>query len=118
YAPNMTTVAMHDASQRAYEMAGLGPGDVDFANVYDCFTYAALVTLEDYGFCEKGEGGAFVEGGRIELGGELPVNTGGGLLSHAHAGGFLHITESAIQLRGTAGQRQVNEAKLGIGRCQ
>ena len=119
YAPNMTTVAMRDASQRAYEMADLGPKDVDFANIYDCFTYAALVTLEDYGFCEKGEGGGFVEGGRIELGGELPVNTGGGLLSHAHASGFLHITESATQLRGAAGERQVAEAKVGIvsGQC-
>jgi len=114
YASNMTTVAMRDASSRAYEMADLGPQDVDFANVYDCFTYAALVTLEDYGFCAKGEGGAFVEGGRIELGGELPVNTGGGLLSHGHASGFLHITESALQLRGAAGERQVPDAKVGI----
>ena len=119
WAPNMTTLAMKDASRRAYEMAGLGPKDVDFANVYDCFTYVALVTLEDYGFCAKGEGGAFVEGGRIELGGELPVNTGGGLLSQAHAGGFLHITESAIQLRGSAGARQVPHARIGIvsGQC-
>jgi acetyl-CoA acetyltransferase len=119
YASNMTTVAMKDASQRAYEMAGLGPRDVDFANLYDCFTYAALVTLEDYGFCAKGEGGAFVEGGRIELGGELPLNTGGGLLSQGHAGGFLHITETATQLRGTAGERQVTDAKVGIvsGQC-
>ncbi|MBM2813149.1 MAG: thiolase [Chloroflexi bacterium] len=119
YAPNMTTVAMRDASQRAYEMAGLGPKDVDFANLYDCFTYAALVTLEDYGFCKKGEGGAFVENGRIELGGELPLNTGGGLLSQGHASGFLHITESATQLRGAAGERQVADAKIGIvsGQC-
>jgi acetyl-CoA acetyltransferase len=119
YAPNMTTTAMREASQRAYEMAGLGPKDVDFANLYDCFTYAALVTLEDYGFCAKGEGGAFVEGGRIELGGELPLNTGGGLLSQGHASGFLHITESAIQLRGAAGDRQVADAKVGIvsGQC-
>lgn len=119
YAPSMTTTAMKDASQRAYAMAGLGPRDVDFANLYDCFTYAALVTLEDYGFCKKGEGGAFVEGGRIELGGELPLNTGGGLLSQAHASGFLHVTESAIQLRGAAGERQVPGAQVGIvsGQC-
>jgi acetyl-CoA acetyltransferase len=119
FAPNMTTVAMREASQRAYAMGGLGPRDVDFANVYDCFTYAVLVTLEDYGFCEKGEGGAFVEGGRIELGGELPVNTGGGLLSQGHASGFLHITEAATQLRGAAGGRQVRDAKVGIvsGQC-
>jgi len=119
YAPNMTTVAMREAAQRAYEMADLGPRDVDFANVYDCFTYAALVTLEDYGFCKKGEGGSFVEGGRIELGGELPLNTGGGLLSQGHASGFLHITETATQLRGAAGERQVADAKVGIvsGQC-
>jgi acetyl-CoA acetyltransferase len=114
YAPSMTTVAMREASQRAYAMAGLGPQDVDFANVYDCFTYTALVTLEDYGFCEKGEGGAFVEGGRIELGGQLPLNTGGGLMSQGHASGFLHITEAATQLRGAAGARQVKDAKVGI----
>ncbi len=114
WAPSMTTVAMREASQRAYAMAGLGPQDVDFANVYDCFTYTALVTLEDYGFCKKGEGGSFVEGGRIEIGGQLPLNTGGGLLSQAHSSGFLHITEAATQLRGNAGQRQVADAKVGI----
>lgn len=114
YAPSMTTVAMREASQRAYAMAGLGPKDVDFANVYDCFTYTALVTIEDYGFCKKGEGGSFVEGGRIELGGELPLNTSGGLLSQGHASGFLHITEAATQLRGMAGARQVADARVGI----
>ena len=60
-------------AQRAYAMAKLGPKDIDLAELYDCFTYVVLVTLEDYGFCGKGEGGAFVTGGRIELGGELPV---------------------------------------------
>jgi acetyl-CoA acetyltransferase len=119
YSPMMTTTAMRGASQRAYAMAKLGPKDIDLAELYDCFTYVVLVTLEDYGFCVKGEGGAFIEGGRIELGGELPVNTGGGLLSHGHAGGTLLLTEAITQLRGAAGARQVAEAETAIvsGQC-
>lgn len=119
YAPSMMSIAMHGASQRAYTMAGLGPSDIDLANLYDCFTYVVLATLEDYGFCAKGEGGPFVEGGRIELGGDLPVNTGGGLLSQAHSSGFLHITEAAKQLRHAAGPRQVANAETAIvsGQC-
>ena len=95
------------------------PKDIDLAELYDCFTYVVLLTLEDYGFCAKGEGGAFVEGGRIELGGDIPVNTGGGLLSHGHASGTLLVTEAAIQMRGTAGARQVAEAETAIvsGQC-
>ena len=119
YAPSMTTVAMRGASQRAYAMAKLGPEDIDLAELYDCFTYVVLLTLEDYGFCKKGEGGAFVEDGRIELGGALPVNTGGGLLSQAHASGSLLVTEAAIQMRGAAGARQVAGAETAIvsGQC-
>jgi acetyl-CoA acetyltransferase len=119
YTASMTTAAMRSASERAYAMAGLGPQDIDVAELYDCFTSVVLLTLEDYGFCEKGEGGAFVEGGRIELGGELPVNTGGGLLSQAHASGCLLVTEGAIQMRGIAGDRQVAGAETAIvsGQC-
>jgi len=119
YASSMTTVASKSASQRAYAMAKLGPQDIDLAELYDCFTYVVLVTLEDYGFCAKGEGGAFVEGGRIELGGALPVNTGGGLLSQGHAGGALLVSEAAIQLRGAGGARQVANAATAIvsGQC-
>jgi acetyl-CoA acetyltransferase len=119
YARSMTTAAMRGASLQAYAMAGLGPNDIDVAELYDCFTSVVLVTLEDYGFCKKGEGGAFVENGRIELGGELPVNTGGGLLSQVHASGFFHITEAATQMRGTAGARQVAGAETAIvsGQC-
>ena len=119
YASSMTTVSMRSASERAYAMAGLGPKDIDLAQLYDCFTSVVLVTLEDYGFCKKGEGGAFVEDGRIELGGELPVNTGGGLLSHAHASGMMLVTEGAIQIRGAAGDRQVAHAETAIvsGQC-
>jgi acetyl-CoA acetyltransferase len=119
YAACMTTTAMKPAAERAYRMAQLRPEDIDLAELYDCFTYVVLVTLEDYGFCAKGEGGAFVEGGRIELGGALPVNTGGGLLSHGHASGALLLSEAAIQLRGAAGARQVANAETAIvsGQC-
>jgi len=119
YAPSMTTIAMRGASERAYAMAGLGPKDIDVAELYDCFTSVVIATLEDYGFCKKGEGGAFVENGRIELGGELPVNTGGGMLSQVHSSGFFHITEAATQMRGMAGARQVAGAQTAIvsGQC-
>ncbi len=112
YAEDLTSVGGRESSRRAFAMAGLKPADVDVAELYDCFTYTVLVALEDYGFCKKGEGGAFVEGGRIELGGELPVNTHGGLLSQAHIGGMLHITEAVTQLRGAAGPRQVEDAEV------
>ena len=97
-------------------MAGVAPKDIDFAEIYDCFTGIVIVTLEDYGFCAKGEGGAFVENGRIEVGGTLPVNTHGGLLSHAHIEGMLHITEAVKQLRGNLvePERQIKDPKLGI----
>ena len=119
YADSMTTVAMRGASSQAYAMSGLGPADIDVAELYDCFTSVVLVTLEDYGFCKKGEGGPFVENGRIELGGELPVNTSGGLLSQVNASGFFHITEAATQMRGAAGARQVVGAETAIvsGQC-
>ncbi len=98
-------------------MAGLGPQDMDFAQLYDCFTPTVLLELEDLGFCEKGEGGAFVESGEIELGGSLPVNTHGGLLSHCHSGNpgsMFALTESVIQLRGLAGDRQVDDAQVAL----
>jgi acetyl-CoA acetyltransferase len=119
YTPTMTTASMRSSSQRAYAMAGLGPKDIDVAELYDCFTYVVILTLEDYGFCKKGEGGAFVEGGRIEIGGAIPVNTGGGLLSQGHASGTLLVTEAAFQMRGGAGARQVADAETVIvsGQC-
>lgn len=119
YADNLTTGAGKEASAQAFRMAELTPKDVDVVELYDCFTYTVLVTLEDYGFCKKGEGGDFVESGRIELGGELPVNTHGGLLSQAHVGGILHITEAVVQLRHGAGARQVKDAEVAAvsGQC-
>lgn len=109
---HMTTIGAKRASEKLYKMAGISPKDVDVAQIYDCFTYTVLVQLEDYGFCEKGEGGSFVENGNIELGGTLPINTHGGLLSQAHVDGMLHITEGVKQMRGDCGERQVKDADI------
>ena len=87
------------------------------AELYDCFTPTVIVELEDLGFCAKGEGGAFVEGGRIGPGGALPVATHGGLLSAAHpglAGGMFHVIEAVRQVRGEAGERQVPEVAVAL----
>lgn len=115
-APSLTTLGGKVSSETAYRMADLTPQDMDFAEIYDCFTITLLITLEDYGFCRKGEGKDFVKDGRIEIGGELPVNTHGGLLSQAHIEGMLHITEAAKQLRGgeVEPERQVAKARVGI----
>jgi acetyl-CoA acetyltransferase len=78
------------------------PSDIDVAQLYDCFTITPIMTLEDYGFCPKGRGGAFVEGGRIELGGDLPVNTSGGLLSETGMPGMQLVMEAVRQVRGTS----------------
>lgn len=114
-APSLTTIGGKESSRQAWEMSGLKPSDMDFAQIYDCFTINTLVALEDYGFCKKGEGGAWVENGRIELGGELPVNTHGGLLSQGHIEGMMHVTEAIRQLRGEAEPaRQIANPKLGV----
>ncbi len=87
------------AGERAYRMAGLGPGDIDCAQLYDGFTWTALAALEDLGFCEKGGAGSFTRDGQIELGGRLPINTSGGLLSEGHCSGGNLVTEAVRQLR-------------------
>jgi acetyl-CoA acetyltransferase len=92
--------------------AGIGPGDVDIAQIYDCFTYSIIMQLEGLGFCKEGEGGPFVQGGRIARNGELPVNTHGGLLSEAYIHGLNHVIEAVDQLRGNAGPRQVKDAEI------
>ena len=109
-APSLTALPIRDSAREAYAMGGVGPEGIQAAEIYDSFTITALLALEDLGFCEKGEGGRFVEGGRIELGGELPVNTHGGLLSYN--GGHSHfLIEGVRQLRGEAGERQVPGAR-------
>jgi acetyl-CoA acetyltransferase len=114
--PDLTVTAAADSGPRAYERAGVGPEDVDVAMLYDAFTINPILFLEDLGFCEKGEGGAFVEGGRIAPGGELPVNTNGGGLSYNHPGmyGLLLLIEGVRQLRGECGERQVRGARVAL----
>jgi acetyl-CoA acetyltransferase len=94
--------------------AGIGPKDLDFAEIYDCFTYSVVMALEGLGFCNEGEGGAWIQGGRIGAGGDMPLNTNGGLLSEAYIHGFNHVIEAVQQLRGEAGERQVPNAKIGL----
>ena len=96
---------------RVFAMAGVTPSDIDVAQIYDCATVNVLLQLEDYGFCEKGEGGAFVEDGNVELGGALPITTSGGMLSEASIHGFNHVVEGAKQIRGTS-TSQVDDAEL------
>jgi acetyl-CoA acetyltransferase len=91
----------------AMAMSGVTPDDIDVLELYDCYTYTVLVTLEDYGFCQKGEGGPFVADGKLGPGGSLPTNTGGGQLSGYYMWGFTPLSEGIIQARGQAGQRQV-----------
>jgi acetyl-CoA acetyltransferase len=102
------------AKQTAFAMAGITLDDVDVVELYDCYTFTVLVTLEDYGFCKKGEGGPFVAGGRIGPGGALPVNTGGGQLSSFYMWGMTPVSEAVIQLRGDGGARQVPGAKTAL----
>jgi acetyl-CoA acetyltransferase len=99
---------------RALGRAGATPADVDVALLYDCFTIAVLLQLEDYGFCKKGESGPFVEGGRIGPGGSLPLNPSGGLLAEGYGGGMLHVIEAVRQLRDKAGERQVAGAEVAL----
>jgi acetyl-CoA acetyltransferase len=111
--PDLTATAAKTSAATAFAMAGLTPADIDVAQIYDCFTICALMTLEDYGFCRKGEGGAFVAGGNIELGGRLPVNTSGGLLSETGMPGMQLVVEAVRQMRGQS-VNQVAGARRAI----
>ena len=114
--PDLTVTGAVESGARAFAQAGYGPRDMDVVELYDAFTINTILFLEDLGFCPKGEGGRFVEGGRVAPGGELPVNTNGGGLSCAHPGmyGLFTVVEAAQQLMGLAGERQVLGAKLAL----
>ena len=104
----------------AYEMAGIGPGDVDVAEVHDAFTIAELLYYEALGFCDKGDAAGLLEDGETSLGGRIPVNPSGGLLSKGHpvgATGAAQMVEIVRQLRGECGARQVEGAKVGLTHC-
>jgi acetyl-CoA acetyltransferase len=100
------------SGRQALGTAGVTLADVDVLELYDCYTYTVLVTLEDYGFCGKGEGGAFVEDGKLAPGGSLPCNTGGGQLSSFYMWGFTPLAEGVVQARGDGGERQVPEHEV------
>ncbi len=105
------------AAEVAYRMAGIGPADVDVAELHDCFTVAELLAYEDLGFCERGKAGTWLRAGNAALGGELPCNPSGGLLSKGHpigATGVAQLCEVFWQLRGEAGDRQVEGARIGL----
>jgi acetyl-CoA acetyltransferase len=108
--PDMISTQAKVAGETAFKMAGLKPKDMDVAQIYDCFTITALMTLEDYGFAKKGQIADFVKGGNIEIGGELPMNTSGGLLSETGMPGMQLIHEGVRQMRGDA-TLQVKGAK-------
>ena len=114
--PDLTVTAAVESGARAFAMAGLGPAEVDVAELYDAFTINTILFLEDLGFCAKGEGGAFVEDGRIAPGGVLAVNTNGGGLSCVHPGmyGIFTVTEAVRQLRGDAPGLQVEGAEVAL----
>jgi acetyl-CoA acetyltransferase len=116
--PDSTQSAARHLSRRLYSMAGVGPADFDFAELYDCFTYSVLVQLEDYGFCKKGESGPFAASGAIGRGGSIPVNTHGGFLCEGYVHGLNHVTEAVSQLRHQAGVRQVAGAELALSAAQ
>ncbi|KHK89097.1 acetyl-CoA acetyltransferase [Novosphingobium malaysiense] len=114
--PDLTTTALAECGPRALAQAGLAPSDIDVVELYDAFTINVILFLEDLGFCPKGEGGRFVEGGAIAPGGKLPVNTNGGGLSYLHPGmyGMFTIVEAVRQLRGECGERQIANARTAI----
>lgn len=114
--PDLTATGASVSARRAFDMANLGPADVDVVEVYDSFTITVLLTLEALGFCDRGDAGAFVEGGRIRPGGGFPLNTSGGGLSYCHPGmfGIFLLIEAVRQLRGEAGARQVSGAEVAV----
>ena len=114
--PDLTHTGAIASGAQAYKMAGLAARDIDVLALYDAFTINTILFLEDLGFCAKGEGGAFVSGGRIAPGGGLAVNTNGGGLSYCHPGmyGLFLLIEATRQLRGECGKRQVADCNIAL----
>lgn len=114
--PDLTVTAGVVSGRQAFDMAGITPGDVDVAELYDSFTITVLLALEDLGFCAKGEGGPFVEDGRLGPGGSFPAQTSGGGLAYTHPGmfGMFLLVEAARQLQGVSGDRQVDGAEVAL----
>ena len=105
------------AASKAYEMAGVGPDDLDLVELHDCFATAEILHYENLGLCRDGEGGKLIDTGEVALGGRTPVNVSGGLLSKGHplgATGIANLYEVSTHLRGEAGARQVDAARLGL----
>ena len=113
---SITELPAAQVADTLFRRAGLGPDDIDVAQIYDCFSITVLLQLEDWGFCKKGEGGPFVADGQIDLGGSLPINTGGGHLSEGYIHGMNHIVEGVRQIRGTS-TSQVEGAEVCLVTC-
>ena len=114
--PDVNTCT-REAAEKAYEMAGIGPDDIDLVELHDCFATAEILHYENLGLCADGEAGRLIDEGEVALGGRVPVNVSGGLLSKGHplgATGIANIYEVATHLRGAAGKRQVEGARLGM----
>lgn len=117
YAPSLTETAIRPAADAAFRAAGIERRQVGLASLYDCYTITVLLTLEDAGFCKKGEGGRFVEEHDLRFDGDFPLNTHGGQLSFSQpgiAGGMSHVTEAARQVQGRAGARQVESLEFAF----
>jgi acetyl-CoA acetyltransferase len=114
--PDFTTTAAAMSGPEAFRQAGVTPADIDTIQFYDSFTITVLLMLEDLGFCPKGEGGRFVQGGTLSLGNKLPLNTDGGGLSSCHPGmrGIFLLIEATRQLRGQGGEAQVPDCELAL----
>ena len=116
-APSLTTFGSKQSGEAAYAMSGLGPSDINFAQLYDCFTIVPIIEMEELALAERGEGGERFLKGETTIEGSLPINTDGGLLSHAQAGaggGIFGIIEATRQLRGDQGDRQIKTHDVAL----